>query len=220
MSVDTAAASRRQNGRWRGSLDYYDSFWDRVGVGGADECWPWLAGRLANGYGQFRGRSQNEKSHRVALAMHTREPVPDEAVVCHTCDNPPCCNPAHLFLGTHADNARDSREKGRRWYQSRTLCRRGLHEWTVENTFLIHDRNGNGVTSCRLCRADSQRARYHRTDRATRKKKHKAYYAKNRSRLIERARAYRAALKAGRVTLLPTLDPATNRSIVALAETP
>lgn len=53
-------------------------------------------------------------AHRLALAL-SRGPVPADALVIHGCDNPPCCNPAHLRLGTHADNAADRRDRRRHW---------------------------------------------------------------------------------------------------------
>jgi hypothetical protein len=90
--------------------------WQRVDVGLPDQCWEWQGYRTPDGYGRlqrFRGRM--ELAHRVAWES-VKGPIPDGMLVCHTCDNPPCVNPAHLFLGTHLDNARDKMAKGRwRW---------------------------------------------------------------------------------------------------------
>jgi hypothetical protein len=69
---------------------------------------------MASGYGRvWAGRPVRKVSfaHRVAYELGHGEP-PGEAMVCHHCDNPPCCNPAHLFLGTRADNNRDASSKG------------------------------------------------------------------------------------------------------------
>jgi hypothetical protein len=76
-----------------------------------DACWPWI-GSTTNGYGRFHNRNKPFLAHRVAYEM-VYGPIPPGMFVCHHCDNPPCCNPAHLFLGTGADNMRDASRKGR-----------------------------------------------------------------------------------------------------------
>jgi hypothetical protein len=85
-------------------------FWERVDTSaGPDACWPWALGRNTMGYGRFYltgGRAR--LASRVAFVIaNGREPKPGY-VSCHTCDNPPCCNPAHLYEGTFADNRRDA----------------------------------------------------------------------------------------------------------------
>lgn len=91
-------------------------FWSQVDKsGGPNACWEWT-GSLRNGYGQMSyldgGKTRNEGTHRVAWRL-TNGPIPDGMFVCHACDNPPCCNPSHLFLGTALDNNRDANRKGR-----------------------------------------------------------------------------------------------------------
>jgi hypothetical protein len=76
--------------------------------GGQDACWPWMGARHRRGYGLVGAR----KAHRLIYRLLTSVPL-DGICVCHRCDNPPCCNPAHLFAGTTSDNMRDMTIKGR-----------------------------------------------------------------------------------------------------------
>ena len=87
-------------------------FWSKVDVRQPDSCWPWQAYRARKGYGIVRWAGRNQKAHRVAYQLEVGE-IPAGLFVCHRCDNPPCVNPAHLFLGTTQDNTRDMMEKGR-----------------------------------------------------------------------------------------------------------
>lgn len=76
-------------------------------------CYVWHAYKNPKGYGMFEAASRQTKlAHRVAWEM-VNGPIPQGMLVCHTCDNPSCVNPAHMFLGTDADNKRDSISKGR-----------------------------------------------------------------------------------------------------------
>ena len=76
-------------------------------------CWEWTASRRPKGYGQFRVNRQTPLAHRVAWCLF-RGPILNSLCVLHRCDNPPCCNPSHLFLGTVAMNNADMKAKGRR----------------------------------------------------------------------------------------------------------
>lgn len=79
---------------------------------GPDDCWEWTGQRDAKGYGLIRRLGAQWRVTRIALALVGRAPAVVR-LVCHHCDNPPCCNPAHLFVGSHADNNADSTRKGR-----------------------------------------------------------------------------------------------------------
>lgn len=93
------------------SAKQQDHFWSKVDRRGADECWPWLALTNNEGYGvAFINRVQY-RSHRVSMALDGRDPL--DLFGCHTCDNPPCCNPRHLFAGSQLDNMGDCAAKGR-----------------------------------------------------------------------------------------------------------
>lgn len=85
-------------------------FWAKVDK--TDGCWEWQGSRQKRGYGLFRIQGRLHKAHRAALALSGVE-VSDEVCVLHNCDNPPCCNPAHLRLGTKGENNTERHMKGR-----------------------------------------------------------------------------------------------------------
>lgn len=87
-------------------------FWNRIEILGANDCWEWQRNRQKSGHGHQRIRGKTVSAHRHAYEL-TYGPIPPGLIVRHTCDNPPCCNPAHLIVGTHGDNARDRRDRGR-----------------------------------------------------------------------------------------------------------
>jgi len=85
-------------------------YWSKVDRSG--ECWEWLASKNHKGYGQFHINRHPYRAHRIAIFVDGSD-IPSGMMVCHSCDNPGCVNPDHLFLGVDLDNVRDMHEKGR-----------------------------------------------------------------------------------------------------------
>jgi hypothetical protein len=89
-----------------------NKFWGKVNIGNSKECWNWKKGKTSKGYGTFYISRISMQAHRVAYAL-TFGDIPENMCVLHRCDNPACCNPSHLFLGTNQDNVDDKMQKGR-----------------------------------------------------------------------------------------------------------
>lgn len=104
---------RRRPDQTRRAQSVEEKFWQYVIPGDPDACWEWRHTRFGNGYGRLHVQNTYYRAHRVSYQLH-KGSIPEGMQVCHTCDNPPCCNPSHLFLGTAEDNANDSMLKGRK----------------------------------------------------------------------------------------------------------
>lgn len=89
-----------------------ERFWSRVEKRSPESCWLWAGKRNVGGYGRIVNEKRERMAHRVAWEL-THGPIPGGFQVLHHCDNPPCVNPGHLFLGTIKDNAKDKIAKGR-----------------------------------------------------------------------------------------------------------
>jgi len=87
-------------------------FWSNVTTGNFYDCWEWRAGINSKGYGAFWFNGKTISAHRIAWQI-TNGKIPEGMCVLHHCDNPRCCNPNHLFIGTHNDNVQDKVNKNR-----------------------------------------------------------------------------------------------------------
>lgn len=103
-------------------------FWAKVDKSG--DCWIWTSARVG-GYGVFTMDGRPLKAHRLAYQWTVGE-IPAGMIVCHSCDNPPCVRPDHLWLGTTAENQHDKVRKGRQAKGDTTGRRRYPHLWTPE----------------------------------------------------------------------------------------
>jgi len=133
-------------------------FASRVTPSDPASCWEWSGSRNADGYGYLRVGSQRDGTrsrvlaHRLAWMLAHGGAIPGGLFVLHRCDNPPCCNPAHLFLGTNADNVADMLAKGRHVSVRPSHCKAG-HPLSGDNLYLTR----SGKRMCREC--DRRRGR-------------------------------------------------------------
>ena len=104
-----------------------------------DVCWEWPGKRDRSGYGCLRAQMQHLRAHRVSYILY-HGPIPDGLWVLHHCDNPPCCNPAHLWLGTNAENTADKMRKGR--HRSLLGEANPISKITAENVAFIRAQRG------------------------------------------------------------------------------
>jgi|SRR5215475_5298108 len=109
-----------------------ERFAQKFEVRGLNDCWPWMGQRLRSGYGVLSIDGRMQRAHRVMWELEHGS-IPDGMWVLHHCDNPPCVNPNHLWLGTHSDNMRDMKQKGRAGrYRGPHIWRRKFSDNEVE----------------------------------------------------------------------------------------
>ncbi len=95
------------------SLTKEQALLSRIVVDEKSKCWNWIGSKDKDGYGLFHWRNKCFRAHRESLSVLKSVDVPKHLVVCHSCDNPSCINPDHLFIGTAKDNAQDALKKKR-----------------------------------------------------------------------------------------------------------
>ena len=105
-----------------------DKLWEKVSIGKPDECWPFTGSLNEKGYGTVWHEGKHVRAHRAAYIV-THGNI-DGPVIRHKCDNPSCCNPAHLEPGTMKDNTQDMLKRGRHKTIFNTQLRGELHPST------------------------------------------------------------------------------------------
>jgi hypothetical protein len=111
-------------------------FWGMVSRQGPDECWPWQGDTDRNGYGVFVWHGKKLGAHESALSFTTGEVRLDKLDTCHSCDTPPCCNPAHLRFDTRSANVQEMFARGRG---------RRARKVTNEDVVLMRERRAAGA---------------------------------------------------------------------------
>lgn len=152
-----------------------ERFMSKVKFFAPGECWEWTAHKSKDGYGSFRIKKQYLKAHRVSYEW-AKGTIPKKMCVCHSCDNPSCVNPEHLWVGTQRENVLDMHAKKRskasencKIAQAKYIEKKRSirfcplkHEYTSENTYI----NKNGQRQCKKCFAI--RARRYRAEKKLR----------------------------------------------------
>lgn len=160
VSIGTAKRWRRVVGGVYRPERVADNFWKYVNRSGPTQqgmgtcCWVWTRGCGRAGYGSFYDGERTVSTHRHSYTISVG-PIPDGLYVLHRCDNPPCVNPAHLWVGTAGDNARDREAKGRGGNKGRTpslTARLLCAKLTMSDIIEIQDALSAGETPTNISR--------------------------------------------------------------------
>jgi hypothetical protein len=126
--------------------DTIKRFWSKVDIRDKNECWPWVGTIGVKGYGRFWLKRKAIRANRMVWEISHSKKIEDGMFACHSCDNPSCVNPNHIWIGTNQDNQIDRVVKGRHNFASRTHCSKG-HDYS-EHGYRLK----NGHRDCRICR--------------------------------------------------------------------
>ncbi len=126
-------------------------FWQYIDVRVPMECWNWMRYKLPSGYGMVSMNGKVEYTHRVSYIICIGE-IPKGLSVLHRCDNPSCCNPNHLFLGTQTENLDDMTKKGRRRYRAHRGSENGSAKLNESLVIEIRSKYKNGARISKLAK--------------------------------------------------------------------
>ena len=126
-----------------------ERIWSKINKLRIDDCWEWQAATNKLGYGVVMYHGSGALAHRIVWLLENGD-VPDGLCVLHTCDNPPCCNPEHLWLGTREDNNKDRAAKGRGGNNPALGEASHLSKLTNKNIEKIRMRFASGASVYRL----------------------------------------------------------------------
>lgn len=142
-------------------MSYEDRFLQKVFK--TESCWLWVGAVNSKGYGSFTFNGKRILAHRYSYILNKGE-IPEGMFICHTCDNPACVNPEHLWIGSPLENMVDMFSKGRQGYQNKkqTHCRKG-HSFD-EFGFIVYIKktgrqSGQEWRTCKECKRLSNEAR-------------------------------------------------------------
>jgi len=129
--------------RRKSSVSYdEESFWNNVELCEPNRCWKWRGGFRSSGYGHTSRYRKDESAHRLAWEFWNNKKIPKGMFACHKCDNPACCNPNHIFIGTPKENSEDMVRKNRQVSGERHWC----SKLTKEQVSKIKEMRNNGET--------------------------------------------------------------------------
>lgn len=159
-------------------------FMSKVNFFEKDKCWEWVGGKNEHGYGIFYFNKKFIKAHRFSLMINNG--LSHDSYlgghVLHKCDNPPCVNPDHLYIGTQKQNMNDKIKRNRDHNLKKTHCKNG-HPYNKENTIITTRKNGYVGRSCRVCKKVNALTYYYKSNteenKQIRNEKAKQYYYDN-----------------------------------------